>query len=66
MKIESCPKCGEKPRIYYVSAGVLCVHTDSENGIHYFEWSNTKLGAIIKWNRFCRRERRRMKKEAGK
>lgn len=72
MKIESCPKCAEFPTVqtYWATntkflCEIICFGKQGES-IHHYENAHSKLFAALKWNCFCRRERRRMKKEAGK
>ena len=63
IKPMECPKCGQQPEIYSVNdAGVFCVHAVHAN---YYNWSGTTLGAILRWNAYCRRELHRMRKEIG-
>lgn len=75
MKIESCPKCGGKMHIMQVDTirfwcftvkhfQINCQSVANEECPWFDWWMLTRIGAILRWNARCRRERRRMKKEA--
>lgn len=69
MKIESCPKCGKEPLLWhviiketYIIIGWIYECPVCKKSVR----AKYVNGAIRKFNRWARRERRRMKKEAGK
>jgi len=65
MKIESCPKCGKIGEVFFSREWKSFV-AHCRHELAYAFLAKTKLWAIVQWNRYCRRERRRMKKEEGK
>lgn len=76
MKIESCPKCEFVPQvwrssrwfgkwIFYIRIRGFRLMLNKDHSMKR-KWFFTENGAVRYWNRWARRERRRMKKEAGK
>ena len=67
MKVEKCPRCGKNPISSTFQADnwilneIICF--GGEGGIHQFKHSRFKILVILKWNRWARREAKRIEKE---
>ena len=70
MKIESCPKCGRRGEVSrHGERGMYCVMCftrtqlcDNAKSVH----AHTKIGASLRWNRWARREKRKMERSGKK
>ena len=67
-----CPKCGKEPEgsIGRVSDTRFIYEFicwgNKDGSFHGYAQAGTRIGAILRWNAYCRRELRRTRKEKEK